>query len=431
MLHSRLYRLFPGVRELMLPDGSSLLDGNEDDALLGYNIDTAVVISELQQNINLLESQHSSTSSTDIQPIDREIIHQVEDDAYIAMKLLGNDLKLEEMTVLLDLIKRMETLQRDKVDASFNKPNSGVGLVSTVSTASEPMTIPVAVYNEYLRVAYELKQYDLIEEMFVKDISVVMESDDFQSPHMVFKQQADMTTWSWYLQAMAKNGNPDNAMKEIDRLEKIPSLQVTTEMYNAVLDVYIDSKRFEDAYALWERMHVTPDLQLNNESFISILKYCSMTNQSERAFYVYDEMKALDLNPNAAVFAGLFKACGEAPQYVNGYEDTVEEAMCLMEGCEIFPTSEVYENILHAYSVPGDIISAEFYFWEMKRKGLEMTPTAYTNLLLAHSHNSSVGLKKWGYNQRFVKKQEQLTEDQKVVRKIPPAKMAKLSKLVN
>ena len=246
---------------------------------------------------------------------------------------------------------------------------------------------------------------------------------------MVYQQQIDMDTWSYYIQAIAMNNKTDEALKQVNRLEGINGLQVTTDMYNCIVQGYLNQGRYQDAYSIWERMHVTPNLQLNNDSFVAILRYCSLTNQAERAFYVYVELKALDLTPDTRVFAALFRACAEAPQHINGYQDTIIEAMCLMEGAELQPTTEVYNNIIYAFSIPGDYISAEFYYWEMLRKGLLPDSNTYANLLLAYSRNCSVGLKSWGYPGRFIRKPEKLTEEQKMFRKIPPAKLGKMSKI--
>jgi pentatricopeptide repeat protein len=192
--------------------------------------------------------------------------------------------------------------------------------------------------------------------------------------------------------------------------------------------VELESRRFDDATALWDRMHCTPDLVPNNGSFEIVLNLCALTNQAERAFYVLDELRALGLSPDAKVFSALFRACAEAPHHVSGYEDTVEEAMCLMEGTEIYPTSEVYDSIIYAFSASGDYVSAEFYFWEMRRKGLPASTTTYANLLRAYSRNSALGLSSWGYQGRFLKRPERLNEKQKLVRKIPPGKLSKMSK---
>ena len=43
--------------------------------------------------------------------------------------------------------------------------------------------------------------------------------------------------------------------------------------------------------------------------------------------------------------------------------------MARMEGAELRPTTQIYSAIIYAFSRGGDTVAAEFYFWEMKRKG--------------------------------------------------------------
>jgi pentatricopeptide repeat protein len=65
-----------------------------------------------------------------------------------------------------------------------------------------------------------------------------------------------------------------------------------------------------------------------------------------------------------------FLKIAQAPHWVDGYHDIVFDAMDRMEGAEIRPTKEIYETIIYAFSRCGDTVAAEFYFWEMKRKGM-------------------------------------------------------------
>ena len=59
----------------------------------------------------------------------------------------------------------------------------------------------------------------------------------------------------------------------------------------------------------------------------------------------------------------------QAPHWVDGYHDIIFDAMAKMEGAEIQPDVEIYNSIIYAFGRGGDTVAAEFYFWEMKRKG--------------------------------------------------------------
>lgn len=48
-----------------------------------------------------------------------------------------------------------------------------------------------------------------------------------------------------------------------------------------------------------------------------------------------------------------------------------------MEGAEIVPNTEIYNNIIYAFGNVGDSQAAEFYFWEMRRKGIPVDVTTY------------------------------------------------------
>ena len=54
---------------------------------------------------------------------------------------------------------------------------------------------------------------------------------------------------------------------------------------------------------------------------------------------------------------------------MDGYHDIIFDAMAKMEGAELKPNVPIYNAIIYAFSRGGDTVAAEFYFWEMKRKG--------------------------------------------------------------
>jgi pentatricopeptide repeat protein len=66
-------------------------------------------------------------------------------------------------------------------------------------------------------------------------------------------------------------------------------------------------------------MHERP-IDIDKESFSIALKLCAATGQAERAFFYMDEMRSLGLEPDDRVFLALFRACAEAPHWVNGYQ---------------------------------------------------------------------------------------------------------------
>lgn len=77
--------------------------------------------------------------------------------------------------------------------------------------------------------------------------------------------------------------------------------------------------------------------------------------------------------------------------------------MCRMEGDELYPTTDIYNSIIYAFSRACDAAAAEFYFIEMKRKGLPYTEQSYNSLLNAYARNQSVGVRPYGYLGRYVR----------------------------
>jgi len=74
-----------------------------------------------------------------------------------------------------------------------------------------------------------------------------------------------------------------------------------------------------------------------------------------------------------------------------------------MEGDELYPTTDVYNSIIYAFSRACDSVAAEFYFLEMQKKGLRYTEQSYNSLLNAYARNQSVGVKPYGYLGRYVR----------------------------
>jgi len=121
----------------------------------------------------------------------------------------------------------------------------------------------------------------------------------------------------------------------------------------------------------------------------------------ERAFFYLDEMKSLGIEPTRDTFHALFRACATAPHWVNGYNDVIFDAMDAMEGCELPPTVETYNCVIHAFARARDAVAAEYYFWEMIRKGMQPDKETYASLLRAHAEAQSVGAHKYGSRGRY------------------------------
>ena len=80
----------------------------------------------------------------------------------------------------------------------------------------------------------------------------------------------------------------------------------------------------------------------------------------------------------------------EAPHWEKGFEDTIFDAIALLEGSELEADANTYNEIIYAFARSRDAQAAEFYFWEMQvsaRLGLGlrlMLLFLYTVVVLFH-----------------------------------------------
>jgi len=100
------------------------------------------------------------------------------------------------------------------------------------------------------------------------------------------------------------------------------------------------------------------------------------------------------------------RACAQAPHWVHGYHDIIFDAMIEMEGAELIPNTVIYNSIIHAFAKAGDSVAAEFYFIEMKKKGIRPDITTYNSLLNAYSRKQAVNVEPYGYIGRYAKPPE-------------------------
>jgi pentatricopeptide repeat protein len=143
-----------------------------------------------------------------------------------------------------------------------------------------------------------------------------------------------------------------------------------------------------------------------------------------------DEMRAYNIEPDVHTFLLLFRACAEAPHWVDGYHEIIFDAMSAMEGAELMPTTAIYNTIIYAFARAGDPVAAEYYFWEMKNKGLKQDLVTYNNLIYAFAQSQSVGLRHYGTRGRFVKaKERDPTPDERDYMDAGALKVNELSKL--
>jgi len=220
--------------------------------------------------------------------------------------------------------------------------------------------------------------------------------------------------WTYLVAAKANRGGKENALAALKLIEQIKKAGIlpTTDMFTNVMKTMIDARMTDEAEKLWVDMH-SESITLDNRAFRCALEICTRTGKAERAFFYMDEMRALKIEPELKTFNAFFRAVAEAPHWISGYQDIIFDAMNYMEGAEMMQETSTYNAIIHAFSRAGDPIAAEFYYWEMKKKGLQPDLVTYNTLLNALARGQSVGAKRYGYKGRYVRPAEKTpTRDQ-------------------
>lgn len=191
----------------------------------------------------------------------------------------------------------------------------------------------------------------------------------------------DAAAWSAYISATARSKGSAGGLQVLERVGRL-GMEVTASAYTGVLQALVHEGQNDAAFNFWMRMK-EDGVRAGAAAYEAMLQQCVQTYQVERAFNYLDEMRGAKVDLTVAVFEQLFLCCGSAPHWVNGYQDILFDAMALMEGAELLPSGRAYDNIISSFGRAGDAASAEFYFWEMRAKGIEQTSATYRALFEA------------------------------------------------
>eukprot|EP01041_Mallomonas_annulata_P004851 gene4851-9669_t len=325
------------LKEMMLPDSISSLDNSLNEREnKGKSLHPNIIIKLLGEQVSNINN-NTNTNTTD------QNIQEVTVTFEMAQSALGA------------LSKRGRILETQQLFQYMLKAN---------------FPLDVRSYTNVMAAAAKVHNHTKLEETFNQMIQAGIEPDEY--------------AWSSLVHSKATSGDADGALKLIDQLKSTGVAIKESTIYTSVLNAFVNTKRYDDANNLWLRMH-DEGVDLLRNSFHVMLKLCYRTSQPERAFFYMDEMKVCGVEPTSETFAALFRACAEAPQWVNGYQNIVFDAMDRMEGAELIPTTGVYNSIINAFSRSGDAIAAEFYFREMRRKKITQDIVTYNSLLNAYA----------------------------------------------
>jgi pentatricopeptide repeat protein len=331
------------IREMMLPDGlQALLEDFDDDM---FNIDKASPDNELEaggmphfSEIGLKLAGEDSTGT----------ITQSE---MIAASGLGMDLVTDE-----------QANEAVMLAASQGKKKFVTFMMNQMTRLHIPLlnSSLTCILDGFSR----LGQHDDVEYFF--DLAI----ESGVTP--------DSQSWSAYISAVAIGSGHASALRVLERVQRL-GIQVSATAYTSVLQDLVDSNKNDEAFDFWMRIK-EDGVVVDVSAYEVMMQQCTQTYQVERAFNYLDEMRGSKIDPSVTIFEELFKCCGSAPHWVNGYQDTIFDAMALMEGAELLPSQKIYDNIIQSFGQAGDAASAEFYFWEMRQKGIQQGASTYKNL---------------------------------------------------
>jgi pentatricopeptide repeat protein len=242
--------------------------------------------------------------------------------------------------------------------------------------------------NSYL-LAMETLQIPLEAETVTALMKHFIQLKEFSYVEMLFEKSLDLgtnpnsDTWAAFIRSQASQDTSTNITDALATMSRIIRIGVvpTIEMYLSVLEAYLLKKQHKEAFEYWMQMKAE-GVPLTVEAYNLMLQHTVQTYSPERAFLYFDEMKGVGrrIQPNSESYAKLFEVCGSAPMWVNGYQDIIFDAMALMEGAEYPPSTEIYNSIIKSFGQGADSNAAEFYFWEMRQKGIPQTTQTYNNL---------------------------------------------------
>lgn len=296
--------------------------------------------------------------------------------------------------------------------AEKGKVQEAMHMYNVMNALSLP--VETSVVAPLIRAATKQSDYEAADSLFNE---VLMDDT----------KEVDLDLWAAKINNLAKRKDAEGAEKILNDLI---AMKLTPQpcMYTAVLGAFVHTKQLDKAYNMWMRMH-HEDVEIELDAFHHIFDYCLMNNNGERAFNFWDEMAVYNLQPTHLTFNKFIRAVGVAPHFIPGFQDILFDAMALVEGQEMVPNALVYEAIILGFSKARDPVAAEYYFWEMKRKGIAPTPAVYTALLESFYMAQSVGAGKYGRLGRYSKPDDlPLTQDQQDLVDLGPVRVNKISK---
>jgi pentatricopeptide repeat protein len=345
---------------------------------------------------------------------------------------------LQEQQLLSDSSRVSDLNETATSLATLQLPSS---LLAQKSEMADRTNITLLKYAEANQLTEAMALYDTMKELalpvdrFILPslISAATRAQSFAVADSLFTEalnddSVDMNVevWGAKIELLVSQKKVNDAIDLLDRLMKL-KVTPTPTMYSDILGGLIRIRKLDAAYEFWERMHLE-DVDIDHAGFHHMLNYCRIKKEAERSVFYLEEMGCYNLEPSVNTFKLFFDAVATAPHHVPGYQDSMFEAMCKMEGKELMPNSAIYDSIIGGFAKARDPVAAEYYFWEMQRKGIQPTETTYVRLLDAYAKAQIVGAKSYGKLGRYVKPPKKTpTPDERDMMQLGPDRVSQLS----
>jgi pentatricopeptide repeat protein len=268
-------------------------------------------------------------------------------------------------------------------------------------------------------------------------IKAATKKGDFEMADQLFDEvlhddnrEVSMDLWAAKVNNLARKRDGPAAEKILNDLVK-RQLKPLASMYTSVFSAYLTKKTLKKAWNIWMQMHEQGVL-IELEAFHLAFDYCKLNNNAEKSFHFWEEMRVYGHEPTVQTCARFLRSVSVAPHFMPGFEDMVFDAMALVEGKELVPDAQVYDAIITCFALARDPVAAEYYFWEMKRKGIQPKASTYNILLESYYQAQTVGAQRYGHLGRYAKPDaEPLSPDQQDVTDLGPLRVAAISKFPN
>ena len=159
------------------------------------------------------------------------------------------------------------------------------------------ITPPLEVYNTLITYCtHTLRDPQIAESYFTQLTSV--------------GHTPNTASWAGLITAKIRTtGTIDTGLQVLTRLDKL-GVPIDITIYNNILKEYVKLRHnYDIVKKFWMNIHCIPDLTLNLDTFNIYLKHLKLTGRVERALFIMDEMKALDITPDATTFEQVYSYC--------------------------------------------------------------------------------------------------------------------------